>query len=222
MRVVWVNEKHDTDRDGIPNYYDCNPWNPHQQGWLHDKLQERKEKKAEQQQIEKEREGKEEYIGAVKQHRTQEKEIQKQFDRRNKPVYIYVKTGDPRFKGGLRWHFVGGYDRKYLSQIAQELGKRDDIYGVESSDRSDMESYLNKRDLKKGAAEYVKDRKWKENVAKGLMTKDKQDQLRRVREYKKMMELERQVTGAPQVIMHSGSEFQSIIRGPPRYRRIIR
>ena len=28
----WINENHDTDRDGVPNYRDCNPWNPHEQG----------------------------------------------------------------------------------------------------------------------------------------------------------------------------------------------
>ena len=29
-------ELHDTDSDGVPNFADCNPWNPNEQGWLHD------------------------------------------------------------------------------------------------------------------------------------------------------------------------------------------
>lgn len=27
--LKWVNEKHDTDGDKVPNFRDCNPWNPH-------------------------------------------------------------------------------------------------------------------------------------------------------------------------------------------------
>jgi len=36
-RNIWINEKHDTDRDGVPNYRDCNAWNPLEQGLFHKK-----------------------------------------------------------------------------------------------------------------------------------------------------------------------------------------
>ena len=26
--IRWINEQHDTDCDGVPNFRDCNPWNP--------------------------------------------------------------------------------------------------------------------------------------------------------------------------------------------------
>lgn len=29
-------EQHDTDLDGVPNFADCNIWDPNEQGWLHD------------------------------------------------------------------------------------------------------------------------------------------------------------------------------------------
>lgn len=29
-KVQWAPEYHDTDQDGVPNYRDCNPWNPYQ------------------------------------------------------------------------------------------------------------------------------------------------------------------------------------------------
>ena len=35
MRNIWINENHDTDLDGVPNYRDCNPWNPHEQDLLY-------------------------------------------------------------------------------------------------------------------------------------------------------------------------------------------
>ncbi len=43
----WVHEKHDTDWDGVPNFLDCNPWNPNEQGFVHEKLKELKEKRKE-------------------------------------------------------------------------------------------------------------------------------------------------------------------------------
>lgn len=43
----WVNERHDTDFDGVPNFMDCNPWNPHEQGAIHDKIEELKKKRKE-------------------------------------------------------------------------------------------------------------------------------------------------------------------------------
>jgi len=30
--VRWIDEQHDSDLDGVPNFRDCNPWNPHEQG----------------------------------------------------------------------------------------------------------------------------------------------------------------------------------------------
>lgn len=30
--IKWINEQHDTDQDGVPNYRDCNPWNPRKHG----------------------------------------------------------------------------------------------------------------------------------------------------------------------------------------------
>ena len=29
--VRWIHDQHDTDQDGVPNYRDCDPWNPHKQ-----------------------------------------------------------------------------------------------------------------------------------------------------------------------------------------------
>lgn len=34
--IRWIHEKHDTDRDGVPNFMDCNPWNPNEQGKIHE------------------------------------------------------------------------------------------------------------------------------------------------------------------------------------------
>lgn len=28
--IRWIPENHDTDQDGVPNYRDCNPWNPYE------------------------------------------------------------------------------------------------------------------------------------------------------------------------------------------------
>ena len=28
--VKWIHDQHDTDQDGVPNYRDCEPWNPHE------------------------------------------------------------------------------------------------------------------------------------------------------------------------------------------------
>lgn len=32
--IRWVDEQHDTDRDAVPNFRDCNPWNPHEHMYL--------------------------------------------------------------------------------------------------------------------------------------------------------------------------------------------
>jgi len=31
---IWINEQHDTDRDGVPNYRDCQPHNPNKHGFF--------------------------------------------------------------------------------------------------------------------------------------------------------------------------------------------
>ena len=33
--VMWIPDNHDSDWDGVPNYRDCQPFNPHKQGILH-------------------------------------------------------------------------------------------------------------------------------------------------------------------------------------------
>jgi len=43
----WIDERHDTDFDGVPNFMDCNPWNPNEQGPIHEKIEEWKRKKKE-------------------------------------------------------------------------------------------------------------------------------------------------------------------------------
>lgn len=43
--IRWVNEQHDTDRDSVPNYRDCNPWNPNQHGIFRKKKEKPKCKK---------------------------------------------------------------------------------------------------------------------------------------------------------------------------------
>jgi len=79
-----------------------------------------------------------------------------------------------------------------------------------------MESYLNRRDFKEAAKQYVKERNWKENVKTGLKTKEEQERMKRLKQYQRVLATERAITGAPQMFVHSGNEFINIIRGPKR------
>jgi len=238
MKINWVNERHDTDGDMIPNYFDCNPWNPNEQGWLHDTIDKLKDRHSEVKQMKKERKGKEAYFSAAKQdaqqHAQVEAEIQKQVDRAKKPVYLYAKMGDPRLKGGLKWYFIGGYERGNINQVVRELSSRQNVHGVESSDRADMEGYLNRRDFGEAVKKYGSERwtgkdkegkkvysGWKENVERGLMSKDKQERLKRLKSYQKRLAIERAITGAPQVIVHTGDEFNSIVSNRRPKKRMI-
>ena len=36
VKNIWINEHHDTDWDGVPNFRDCNIFNPHEHGIISD------------------------------------------------------------------------------------------------------------------------------------------------------------------------------------------
>ena len=210
--IRWVNERHDTDRDGVPNWRDCNPWNPKKQGILHDTINTLKERSVAKQRMQTMRPQMEEDVRVTK-HLEQQMEDSKQ-----KPevenLYFYAKMGDPRYAGGLRWYFVGGYDNERAGEVAREFSRRKDVYGVEVSERSDMENYLNRRDFKESAQDYVEKRGWKENIAKGLSARgtprERSDLQRKLNQYKRVIDLEKQM-GLEPTITHSSSELFNLL-----------
>ena len=37
--IKWIHDQHDTDQDGVPNYKDCNPWNPYEHLWSKEEIE---------------------------------------------------------------------------------------------------------------------------------------------------------------------------------------
>ena len=87
--VKWIHDQHDTDQDGVPNYRDCDPWNPHEHkkgmswedlgysGYKQKSKKERKRERKKLQQMEKYRELYPDFTFGEKRKHLSEHEIRK-------------------------------------------------------------------------------------------------------------------------------------------------
>jgi len=76
-----INPMKDTDKDGVADILDCNPTNPNEQGWIHDKAKDLKEKYNEYREVrrkEKEEERERKFITKTKADEARKDEREKQ------------------------------------------------------------------------------------------------------------------------------------------------
>ena len=206
MPIVWVNEKHDTDNDGVPNYFDCNPWNPNQQGWLHDKLKKRKQ---------------------IPEEATKET-IDAEYEVKKPKGYLYGRYAGKKIydtKGGYtqkaRWHKIEkpeDLDKRYRSGLQPErVVASTDPDLLRKLKRAELREHMKAR--KEQVQDYIDERspQWKKNVMSGLglKTKEEKEVLQKLKQYQKIIAMERKM-GASPIITHQSSELFSLIKTPSK------
>ena len=172
----------DSDRDGVPNWRDCNPWNPNEQGKIHDYLQAKKMEKAE--------------------------KILKKVDEKEAMtphVYLIVKI-----KNG-KWENWGAYTRDKIKRVIYDAKRMPNVEQVSVSNNPKLADQLNRQIMikqvkkvakkigkgtktvgkgviggtlgaikevsksdSKGVKGYVKDREFAENLRTGLTQRRRQ------------------------------------------------
>lgn len=105
--IYLVPEKHDTDRDGVPNNRDCDPWNPYIQGRFHDIIEQQKIKKRRKERI----------ATKYERHEMNRKleHIQQQKPKRKPVPYKYVIA-----KIGNKWHNLGAFTVEGIDRVIEE------------------------------------------------------------------------------------------------------
>jgi len=186
----------DSDKDGVPNWRDCNPWNPNEQGPIHDKLKavasSAKEK-----------------VATIKEQR-QTKQVEKAqeqlsgVDARASMTYLIVKI-----KNG-KWENWGAYTTDKIKTVVRDANAMPNVEKVTISKDAKLADKLNRAimieqakkvaktvgkgaktlgkgaiggtvgavravgapESKGGAREYVKARQFKENIKEGIQIRE--------------------------------------------------
>lgn len=116
--IYLVPEKHDTDRDGVPNNRDCNPWNPNIQGRFHDIVEHQKIRKR-QKQREK----------ITYERKRMKKNLERIRQQKRKPVaykYVIVKIRN-------KWHNLGAYTEEGIDRVIEEAKQMEGVTQVTTS-----------------------------------------------------------------------------------------
>jgi hypothetical protein len=146
--IRWVNEKHDTDRDGLPNYKDCNPWNPHEQGLIHDIGSAIKQKV-------------ERFQDRISNEQTREKRDLRQ----QGYTYFYVLKKDD-LSNETKWVDMGPRrvtDERQVYQLIETLKQDPSVVDVKMSNKPLSIMHL-------GVAKRAP--QWQANIQQGLKTRD--------------------------------------------------
>ena len=186
--IKWVPEKHDTDRDGVPNWSDCNPFNPFEQGRIIDSIKNSYRQRASQ--------WTKPDDDVVTQTPEQNASAHYRANAEQAPnVYIYAKVRSPN-TNMYRWHMVGTVKFKGeqdLLETLQGIKEREDVSNVTWSDKPSMARELNIAEQKKKAHDYVERRGWKRNIQQGLKPKE---QLQKERQIVGQARLQSQLSAA--------------------------
>ena len=187
MQIKWINEHHDTDRDRIPNFSDCNPWNPHEQGLIHDKI----------------KSGVTKIKDKVTNHNSNEYQTSKKAPNVKKNLtYFYVLMKDDNRYGGSRWVSVGAEEVTDENQLYQLIGLMQQDPRVLDIKISPKPLNVNNMQRTKNVKTYVEKRNWKENVQEGVKTYARREAENKKRTYQSM----------GHIVFHQPSEFKSNYR----------
>jgi len=187
--VKWVHERHDTDKDGRPNFMDCNPWNPHEHGkvtdWLTGKVNSFRTKYTEPRQATLD----EQYQPSTPQQKTYRQTTLDEYQQppqqqrtiqstEGRTVYVIAKL-----RGGQWYNIALVNSREGATQIINQLKQNPYVEKIAlTRDVGEVDRRNKLLRVSQPVSNYIESRKpqWKQNVQQGLKSNQRVAQERRM------------------------------------------